>query len=287
MKTKKIQDIARKLLKEKKVDVVIGFEKGTLPSSATPCFIRNPDEVDRLIWNSFCGNNLANYLPKRKDKIGIVAKGCDSRSIVVLIQENQIKREQLYIIGIPCDGMTDKNNVLHDYCLICEHKNPVIYDVLVGEKVKENKAQRHPEGLRDTKWQKIEDFEKKSSSDKWKYLESELSKCIRCNACRNACPTCYCKECFIDQEKPRWVGTTNNLSDIIFFHLGRIFHQAGRCTDCGACVRACPMNIDLRQFTQKITKDGETLFDYETGLDIDVKPPFATFKEDDSEDFIK
>ena len=287
MKDKKIQDIARKLLKEKRVDVVIGFEKGTLPLSATPCFIKNPDEADRLIWNSFCGNNLANYLPKSKDKIGIVAKGCDSRSIVVLIQENQIKREQLYIIGIPCEGMTDKNNVLHDYCLICEHKNPVIYDVLVGEKVKENKAQRHPESLRDTKWQKFEDFEKKSSSDKWKYLESELSKCIRCNACRNACPTCYCKECFIDQEKPRWVGTTNNLSDIIFFHLGRIFHQAGRCTDCGACVRACPMNIDLRQFTQKITKDGKTLFDYETGLDIDVKPPFTTFKEDDAEDFIK
>ena len=139
MKAKKIQEIARKLLKEKKVDIVIGFEKGSLPLSATPCFIKNPDEADRLIWNSFCGNNLANYLPKRKDKIGIVAKGCDSRSIVVLIQENQIKREQLYIIGVPCDGMTDKNNALHDYCLICEHKNPVIYDVLVGEKVKENK----------------------------------------------------------------------------------------------------------------------------------------------------
>ena len=279
MKDKKIQDIARKLLKEKKVDVVIGFEKGTLSSSATPCFIRNPDKADRLIWNSFCGNNLANYLPKRKDKIGIVAKGCDSRSIVVLIQENQIKREQLYIIGVPCEGMTDKNGELHDYCLICEHKNPVIYDVLIGEKVKENKKK--------DKYKEVEKFEKKSSSDKWQYLESELSKCIRCNACRNACPTCYCKECFIDQEKPRWVGTTNNLSDIIFFHLGRIFHQAGRCTDCGACVRACPMNIDLRQFTQKITKDGKTLFDYEAGLDIDVKPPFTTFKEDDAQDFIK
>jgi len=279
MKDKKIQDIAKKLLKEKKVDVVIGFEKGTLASSATPCFIKSPDQADRLIWNSFCGNNLANYLPKRKDKIGIVAKGCDSRSIVVLIQENQIKREQLYIIGVPCDGMTDKNNALHDYCLICEHKNPVIYDVLVGEKVKENKNK--------DKYKKIEDFEKKSSSDKWQYLESELSKCIRCNACRNACPTCYCKECFIDQEKPRWVGTTNNISDTIFFHLGRISHQAGRCTDCGACVRACPMNIDLRQFTQKITKDGKTLFDYETGLDVKVKPPFTTFKEDDAQDFIK
>ena len=279
MKTKKIQDIARKLLKEKKVDVVLGFEKGTLPSSATPCFIKNPDEADRLIWNSFCGNNLANYLPKRKDKIGIVAKGCDSRSIVVLLQENQIKREQLYIIGVPCDGMTDKNNALHDYCLICEHKNPVIYNVLVGSKIVENKKK--------DKHKEVEKFEKKSFSDKWQYLESELSKCIRCNACRNACPTCYCKECFIDQEKPRWVGTTNNLSDIIFFHLGRIFHQAGRCTDCGACVRACPMNIDLMQFTQKITKDGKTLFDYETGLDIDVKPPFTTFKEDDAQDFIK
>ncbi len=65
-------------------------------------------KCNELIWDSNCGINLANYLTDRKEKIGIVAKGCDSRNIVTHIIENKIKREQLYIIGVPCTGMMDK-----------------------------------------------------------------------------------------------------------------------------------------------------------------------------------
>ena len=35
-----------------------------------------PEEADRLIWNSFCENNLAAYLHKlNRFKVGIVVKG--------------------------------------------------------------------------------------------------------------------------------------------------------------------------------------------------------------------
>ncbi|MBW2412551.1 MAG: zinc ribbon domain-containing protein, partial [Deltaproteobacteria bacterium] len=54
----------------------------------------DPEEVKDLVWDSNCGINLANYLTNRQEKIGIIAKGCDSRNIVNHIIENKIKRDQ-------------------------------------------------------------------------------------------------------------------------------------------------------------------------------------------------
>ena len=173
--SKQIREAARKLLEENEVELVIGFEQGSLPLRATPCFIRRAQDVDRLVWNSFCENNLATYLPKKKGRIGIVAKGCDSRSIVGFLKEKQIERENLVIIGVPCEGMIDrkavkerlggreilaveedpegivvkgddyeekmeKRDLLPDSCRTCMHRNPVLYNVLIGEALEEQKV---------------------------------------------------------------------------------------------------------------------------------------------------
>jgi formate dehydrogenase subunit beta len=69
------------------------------------------EAVDTLVWDSNCGINLANYLTNRKEKVAVIAKGCDSRNIVTHIIENKIKREQVYIIGVPCTGMIDKRKI--------------------------------------------------------------------------------------------------------------------------------------------------------------------------------
>ncbi len=102
--TEKIQEAAKRLLAEGKVDVVIGYRRGTVPMMNEPIQIRRAEQADQLYWDSFCGVNLANYLPKRTERIAIVAKGCDSRNIVVHLQEGQIKRDQLVILGAPCQG---------------------------------------------------------------------------------------------------------------------------------------------------------------------------------------
>ncbi|MFC1461285.1 4Fe-4S dicluster domain-containing protein [Verrucomicrobiota bacterium] len=135
-------------------------------------------------------------------------------------------------------------------------------------------------------YEKIKEFEAKSPDERWQYFLGEISKCIRCYACRQACPNCYCKSCFADQTKPRWIGPSDEISDIMTYHTGRIFHQAGRCVECDACVRACPMGIDLRIFTRKLGKDVKELFEYVPGMTEDELLPLCTFKQDDSEDFI-
>ncbi len=136
-----------------------------------------------------------------------------------------------------------------------------------------------------TQYAKLAEFEKMSSGERWNYFREEISKCIRCFACRQACPNCYCKVCFADQTKPSWLGEGDDITDSMMFHIGRIFHQAGRCVECDACVNACPMDIDLRIFTQKLGKDVKDLFGYVPGLS-DEDLPLCTFKEDDSQEFI-
>ncbi|UCG79574.1 MAG: 4Fe-4S ferredoxin, partial [Desulfobacterales bacterium] len=109
--TEKIRETAIGLLRENLVDAVLGFRKGTVPMMCQPVLIATPEDVDTLHWDSFCGVNLANYLSKRQERIAVVAKGCDARNIVVHILENQIKRDQLFIMGIPCKGMVDPRKV--------------------------------------------------------------------------------------------------------------------------------------------------------------------------------
>lgn len=308
-----IREAARGFLRDGKAEVIIGFERGTLPMRSRPCFIRKEKDVERLVWNGFCETNIARYLSKRKGSIAIIAKGCDSRALVELIKENQITREQLVILGVPCDGMLDRRRVeseighepivsveeeegklivrtsdsekildrkeyLFDHCTVCTHPVPVIYDMLLGQ----------PNNLQGTKdpFSDVEDFNALNPDQRWAYLEQEAGKCIRCYACRNACPMCYCPECFVDTSKPQWIGKSTDLSDTIIFHLIRAFHLAGRCVDCGDCEQACPMGVDIRKLNRKLQKDVADLFHHEAGCSLDEISPLATFRVDDPEPFM-
>ena len=86
---------------------------------------------------------------------------------------------------------------------------------------------------------------------------------------------------------PTWLDKTDNISDIMVYHIVRILHMAGRCVDCGACSRACPLGIDLRSIVQKMVKLIKELYDFETGLTLEEVPPLTTYKQDDPQEFIK
>ena len=310
----KIREIAKKILEEKKIDLIIGFKKGTIPMMTEPVLIKDGQNLDQLYWDSFCNMNLANYLPKREEKIGILAKGCDSRNIAVHIVENQIKREQLYIIGVPCKGMVDRRKInsflgdkearevtesdediivkgegfehtlkkgdyFQDNCTKCMHRNPVIYDAIVGDLVEEREE---PDPYDDVK-----DIEEMGSEEKWGFFSNLIKGCTRCYACRNACPLCYCPTCFVDESDPQWVGKSIDSTDTVTFHILRAYHCAGRCTDCGACQQACPMDINVRLLTRKLNKDALDLYNHEAGLSIEERPPLDTYKPDDYDEFIR
>lgn len=310
----KIRETARRLLKDGKVDHFIGYRKGSVPMMNEPVLISDPERVGILHWDSHCGLNLCHYLTKRTDRVGILANGCNSRNIVTHIIENQIKREQIHIVGIPCTGMVehravhravghreildvtehgdmikvkgndfeetfDKKDLLRTNCVTCTHRNPVESDEMVAEKVEEEENLESYSDL-----EKIEDM---SSDEKWHFFTELISSCIRCYACRNACPLCYCPTCFVDESQPQWVGKSIDPTDTMTFHILRAYHCAGRCTDCGACERACPVGIPVRQFTSKLNKDAFQLFSWEAGLDLKQRPPLDVYKVDDYNEFIR
>ena len=326
----RLRETAEELLREKRVDLFLGYEKASLPFRTAPLFLTSPEEVKRLAWNPFCTTNLAVYLPRlfkapadaRAAKaapppptVGVVLKGCDTLSVVALIQERQVPREKLVLVGVACPGMVDRRKaeralgehqalgagedahgnvhvvvedgteltlpreeIVADVCLECRRPTPSIHDALLGAPV-EAKAP-------DAAQRRTADFESKGLSARWEHLQKTLSKCIRCNACRQACPMCYCKDCLLDQTRPRWVGASTDISDVTIYHLLRAFHMAGRCTDCGACARACPMGIDTRLLVRKSTQLVEDLYGYRAGEAIDATPPLSAFAMDDPQDFL-
>lgn len=309
----KIREIAFQLLDKKEVERVIGFSNGTIPMATSPITIASKQDTEKLVFNSTCGLNLANYIRQQKGKIAVIAKGCDSRNIVTHIIENQVKRDQIYIIGVPCKGMINKSKIkalfedeilkfdedgdtltvessskketlskkeyLRDNCRLCQHKNPVIYDVLAGDPVEEQ--------VLDVPYPDVEKIAALDADARWVYFQELTKNCIRCYACRNACPLCYCPTCFVDESGPQWVGKGQDKTDVNTFHFLRAFHCAGRCTDCGACVEACPMDINVRDFTRKLNKDAFDMFGWEAGLDQTKRPPLDAYSPDDPNDFIK
>jgi ferredoxin len=321
----RIKEKAKDLFNKGVVDLILGYENGPVPFRSRPCFIENARSADRLVWGPFCRGNLAVYLPRffpvqanKKEKkpyprIGVIAKGCDARSIAGLVKENQVPGENIVVVAVPCEGMADPaeadfiddiNDIIgfkesedgsFEVTLISGGKSKINREDILASACSECLSplqegadvliEGNPRVKGSTEYKKLAEFEKMLAEERWNYFREEISKCIRCSACRQACPNCYCKVCFADQTKPSWLGAGDDITDTMMFHIGRIFHQAGRCVECDACVDACPMGIDLRIFTQKLGKDVKDLFGYVPGLS-DEDLPLCTFKDDDSQEFI-
>jgi formate dehydrogenase subunit beta len=173
----------------------------------------------------------------------------------------------------------DKKDFLQANCMTCTHRNPVEHDEMVGDPV--------PEQADVQAYEDVTQIENMDSQAKWDFFSKMISTCIRCYACRNACPLCYCPTCFVDEARPQWVGKSIDPTDTMTFHILRAYHCAGRCTDCGACERVCPMGITVRQFTKKLNKDTLDLFSWEAGLTSEQRPPLDVYKVDDYNDFVK
>ena len=306
---------AKELLTEGVVTRVLGWKKGDLPYNPEPAYFTTVEELDTLTYDAFCGANLSKYMieaSKQEGKTLVFLKPCDTYSYNQLVKEHRVDREKAYIIGVGCKGkldiekikalgikgieeITEKENTLEiktiygdktctfeeagiTRCFGCKGTEHVVYDELIGADVE----------LAFTpvdRFAGVKELEAMSSEERFAFWQGELSKCIRCNACRNVCPVCSCNKCVFDSDKFDSAQKANtDPFEEQMFHIIRAWHVAGRCTDCGECSRVCPQGIPLHLLNRRMIKDiNEFYGEYQAGADTETKGPLTNFTFEDVE----
>lgn len=320
---------AEKLLADGTVNRVAGWKKGEFFYDNAPAVFNVETGLDSFVYDSFCASNLSKYLvaeSKKEGKILAMLKPCDTYSFNQLIKEHRISRDNVYVLGIECNGMLDINkikalgikgiekieenndmlkiqtiygdksckrsDVLLDKCLCCKGRQHMAYDELVAGAEAANGADTAsgaPDAAsalsKSDRFEMVEKLEAMTPEERFAFWRGELSKCIRCNACRNVCPACTCVKCVFDNDSSGIASKANTDSfEENLFHMIRAFHVAGRCTDCGECSRVCPQNIPLHLLNRKFIKDiNEFYGEFQAGADTETRAPLTNYTTEDVE----
>lgn len=302
------------LLENGTVDRVLGWKRGEFDYDITPAIFRNANDLDAFVWSDFCSSNLSKYLvaetSKSKHRILVFLKSCDTYSFNQLISEHRIDRTKVYAIAIPCNGMLstaeirrkaegilsvtdngdivtvstlyngdidiERSELLLERCSNCKPKSTVTYDEDFCDCSNTPKKTRFAE---------VERIENMSPDERFAFWQSQLSRCIRCNACRDICPACTCEKCVFDNPSSgiESKAPSDNFEEKMF-HIIRAFHVAGRCTDCGECSRVCPQSIPLHLLNRKFIKDINNFYgEYQAGAEIGNRSPLVNYTVDDIE----
>jgi len=310
-------DRLKALLADGTVARVLAWKKGDMDYNPEPAFFEKAEDFDNFVYDGFCGANLSKMMieaSKLDGKTAVCLKPCDSYSFNQLIKEHRVDRDKAYIVAVGCRGKLDiekakdfgikgiksvsnteldgpetitfetiygnkdvnYTDMLLGRCHVCKGKEHVISDEVIGESKDTADAGRFDE---------VEAIEAMSPAERFEFFQKELSKCIRCNACRNVCPACSCRKCVFDSTKFDSQQKANvDTFEEKMFHIIRAFHVSGRCTDCGECSRVCPEGIPLHLFNRKFIKDINDFYgEFQAGKDPEVKSPLMDYTFDDCE----
>jgi len=286
-----LQRESRRLLDTGQVDVILGFARSDVPWSMQPIFVFTRDDCVKLDISSFCYQNLAVYLPRIQGRVGIIAKPCDVRTIVQMVNENQVSRKKVKILSFRCPGMLDPEKLkakgvpeselatvsskdhpdaLTDWCKACFHREPPDAD-FVGEPRFLFGKNEYPRPSDATIL--ADELEKKSLKERRDFWLEEFKRCIRCKACMKSCPIYYGGGDPLD--KTEFSTPLNTPAENFRAHLSFVASLAGRCTMCGACESACPVDIRLMGLHIPVYRKTQKTFNgFEPGLAPETYSPY-------------
>lgn len=294
------------------LECVIGWQQGYDAAHAAPLFMKTPEDVDRLIWGPLNVENAAVYLPDFKDKkVGIVVKGCDSRSVVELLQEHLLYRDNVVIFSMPCEGTLDMGRVdaelgrytkiddvrydedavtivadgrEHRFCVM-EYANGKCYSCVTPAAVLADERFGTPPPVKEghVTPPELAMLDKMTLEERLGFWKGQMDRCIRCYACRNACPMCVCRDyCIAESREPHWMTQGSSPKDKLFFQAIHAVHLAGRCTGCGECQRACPVGIPILALRYQLVRAVSEVFEgYAAGMKMYDIPPLMTYQPEE------
>lgn len=305
---------AKELLADGTVKRVAGWRSGDFQYELSPSIFTDAEDLEKNFqYSELAASNMSKYMIKESRKEGkvlIFLKPCDTYSFQQLLNEHRILRDNVMIIGVECDGNLDivaakkrfgegllslksegdtvtattiygeeltapRAELLLERCVNCKSKKHMVFDELIGEDGVEVESTH--------RFDKVDELDAMSEDQRFGFWQNELSRCIRCNACRDICPACSCENCVFDNPESGFSNKGAAVQmDNDMFHIIRAFHVAGRCTDCGECSRVCPEHIPLHLLNRKFIKDYDGLYgEFQAGAGDQETHPLTQFKMDD------
>ncbi len=223
-----------------------------------PHFFREKEELDELALSpKYPLPTILRLLQTAhpEARLGIVCRGCEERGLIEMAKRNQVNLDNITIIGLACTAEEARE------CRCAKPYPSVLVDTHVGERTEPvaNKL--------------VEEFRQKDLADRLEFWRGQFEQCIKCYACRNACPQCFCPECTLEEEL--WVETGRVPPPFPSFHLIRAMHTVGKCVGCCECELSCPAHIPLTTLYTLIREDVGEMFGYEPGADLEEQPPLV------------
>jgi formate dehydrogenase subunit beta len=264
-----LQRKAKELLAGGTVKVVIGYATGSDAQRARAIFVRNPEQTQQLIWDERCRQNLAAYLLKPEVKAlgqaALVSRTPTLRTLLQYAVENQLADEAVLALVVADSQVIEL---------------PTLAAI-------EEYLAKQPRGLTPEQQAELTKLEALSLEERWAFWSAELQRCVKCYACRAACPLCYCDRCIVEVNQPQWIPVASDMLGNLEWNVVRAMHLAGRCVDCSSCADACPENIRLDLLNRVAAQEVLTHFGAEPGYSTRKDYALAAYKPDDKEDFIR
>ena len=106
-------------------------------------------------------------------------------------------------------------------------------------------------------------------------IMEETGRCIKCYACIENCPICYCVEC---STKKSYLVEPGKVPPPFMFHLIRYAHIADSCINCGQCEEHCAMDIPNSLYMHSLQVEMEKMFGHTPGVNLEL-PVLALVEE--------
>jgi ferredoxin len=264
-----IRTDAQALLSDGRVRLVLAFRERA--GRRIPYALVDPAAAEAIVFDDGCRQNLAAYVTKPEVRaafpVAVLARPAVLRSLVVLHAESQITSADVLVLAIGPERYHGPMDLAAAAALLQSEYGDLAPDPALLARMRE-----------------LAGLDAAGRSAFWR---EQLSRCTRCYACRAACPGCYCASCIVERNQPQWIAGAPIDHGNYGWSVIRAYHQAGRCTLCGACEEACPQGLPLMLLNLAVTQCVEEAFGHRSGYDLEGRPLIGSWDAGDGDTFIR